>query len=88
MVQWAGGAPGWGWLIFSVLPGGGEQFFAESADLPGATYEVNLEDPVSLARFRVGVAPAVRMFRVRAATCANDRLGQYLEIPNIFSARS
>jgi len=73
MVQWAGGAPGWGWLTFSVLPAGGEQFLVESADWPGATYEINLENRVSLARFRVGVAHAVRMSRVRAATCANDK---------------
>jgi hypothetical protein len=55
---------GWGRLTLSVLLAECEQFFVECADLPRAIYEVNLENPVSLAPFRVRVAHAVRIVRV------------------------
>ena len=51
-------------LTFSVLLAEGQQFFVESTDLPRAIYEVNLENPVSLASFRVRSAHTVRIVRV------------------------
>lgn len=81
---------GWARLTFSVLLAECEQFFVESADLPRAIYEVNLENPVSLAPFRVRLlwriecspAPASLMRRQAEGGRYKSSGGQRIVIPS------